>query len=73
MERIYYSLEELNHNVRRIVDNLNDRKIQSQSFSRREAFDSYDKPKMRPPDQWTFLSLRVPLFPEGPQQLPPAL
>ena len=47
-ERIYYTMEELNRNVRRIVDNLNDRKIQGQSFSRREAFEFYDKSKMRP-------------------------
>ena len=47
-ERVYYTMEELNQTVRRIVDNLNDRKIQGQSFSRREAFESYDRPKMRP-------------------------
>ena len=47
-ERVYYSLEELNRNIRRIVDDLNERKIQGQSFSRREAFESYDRPKMRP-------------------------
>ena len=47
-ERVYYTMEELNRNIQRIVDDLNDRKIQGQSFSRREAFESYDKPKMCP-------------------------
>lgn len=47
-ERVYYSLEELNQTIYRIVANLNDRKIQGQNFSRKEAFEAYDKPKMRP-------------------------
>lgn len=46
-ERVYYTMEELNRDVQRIIDNLNDRKIHGQSFSRREAFETHDKPKMR--------------------------
>ena len=45
-EQVFYSLEELNREIRRIIDILNDRQMQGESFSRREAFKSYDKPQM---------------------------
>ncbi len=47
-ERVYYNMEELNSDVRGIVQNLNDRKLQRLNISRREAFESYDKPRMHP-------------------------
>lgn len=47
-ESVYYSLEELNQNVWRIVASLNERKMQGQPFSRVEAFEAYDRPKMAP-------------------------
>lgn len=72
-ECVYYTLDELNRNVRRIVDNLNDRKIQGQSFSRREAFESYDKSKMRPLTNGHFSPCEYRYFQKVPQQLPFAL
>lgn len=53
-ERVYYSLEELNQDVQLIVAALNDRKMRNESYTRREAFDAFDKPQMRPLSNGSF-------------------
>ena len=53
-ERIFYSVEDLNREVRRIVNELNSRKKTGEPYSRQEAFASFDKPKMRPLSNGSF-------------------
>ena len=65
-ERICYSMEELNQNVQRIVDNLNDRKIQGQNISRIGAFEAYDKPMMWPLTNGHFVPCEYRYFVEAP-------
>ena len=47
-EKIFTSLEELNKETQKIVAVLNSRKFQNKSFSRKDAFDKYDKPCLKP-------------------------
>ena len=47
-EKIYTSLEELNSDTKKIVAALNSRNFQNKSFSRKDAFERYDKPAMKP-------------------------
>ena len=47
-EKIYFSLEEINRDVKEKIAEINNRKLKAQSFSRMEAFLRYDKPQMRP-------------------------
>lgn len=47
-EKIYFSLEEINRDVKEKIAEINNRKLKAQSFSRLEAFLRYDKPQMRP-------------------------
>ena len=45
-DRVFYSMEELNRKVRRIVNELNSRKKTGEPYSRQDAFASFDNPKM---------------------------
>lgn len=47
-EKIYVSYEELNAEIKKIVAALNSRFFQNKSFSRKDAFEKYDKPCMKP-------------------------
>ena len=47
-ENIYTSFEDLNAGIKKIVAALNSRKFQNKSFSRKDAFEKYDKPCMKP-------------------------
>ena len=47
-EKIFTSYEELNVEIKKIVAALNTRPFQNRSFSRRDAFEKYDKPCMKP-------------------------
>lgn len=47
-EKTYFSLEEINRDVKAKIAEINNRKLKAQSFSRLEAFLRYDKPQMRP-------------------------
>jgi len=47
-EKTYTSFEELNAEIKRIVAVLNSRLFQNKSFSRKDAFEKYDKPCMKP-------------------------
>ena len=47
-EKIFTSYEELNAEIKKIVAALNTRPFQNRSFSRRDAFEKYDKPCMKP-------------------------
>ncbi len=47
-EKIYTSYEELNAEIKKIVATLNARLFQNKSFSRKDAFEKYDKPCMKP-------------------------
>lgn len=47
-ERTYYHIEDINRDIKEKIAEINDRKLQKQSYSRREAFLRYDKPQMRP-------------------------
>ena len=47
-EKTYFSLEDLNAEVTKIVAVLNSRRFQNRSFSRQDAFEKYDKPCMKP-------------------------
>lgn len=53
-ERIFCSVEELNREVRRIVNEQNSRKKTGKSYSRQEAFVSFGKPKMQPLSNGSF-------------------
>ena len=53
-DRIYYTLDEVNRDMQRKVTELNGRKMQKQSFSRIEAYEKYDKPRMRPLSNGSF-------------------
>lgn len=46
-EKTYFSLEEINNDVKEKIAEINNRKLKAQSFSRLEAFLRYDKPQMR--------------------------
>lgn len=47
-DRTYFSLEELNRDVKEKIAEINNRKLKAQSFSRMEAFLRYDRPQMKP-------------------------
>ena len=47
-EKTYTSLEQINSETKKIVAELNSRNYQGKSFSRKEAFEMYDKPSMKP-------------------------
>ena len=47
-ESIFTSLEDLNRATQKIVADLNSRYFQKKSFSRKDAFEKYDKPCMKP-------------------------
>ena len=47
-EKIYTSFDELNAETQKIVTQLNSRNFQNKTFSRRDAFEKYDKPCMKP-------------------------
>ena len=47
-EKIYTSFEALNAEIKKIVAALNARLFQNKSFSRKDAFEKYDKPCMKP-------------------------
>ena len=47
-EKIYTSYDELNAEIRKIIAALNSRLFQNKSFSRKDAFEKYDKPCMKP-------------------------
>lgn len=47
-EKIYFSLEDINRDVKEKIAEINNRNLKAQSFSRMEAFLRYDKPQMRP-------------------------
>jgi transposase len=47
-EKIYTSFEELNAEIKKIIAALNTRLFQNKTFSRKDAFEKYDKPCMKP-------------------------
>lgn len=47
-EKIFTSLEELNAETQKIVAALNSRNFQGKSYSRKDAFEKYDRPCMNP-------------------------
>ena len=47
-EKIYISFEDLNADIKKIVATLNSRRFQNKNFSRKDAFEKYDKPCMKP-------------------------
>lgn len=47
-EKTYFSLEEINRDVKEKIAEINNRKLKAQPFSRLDAFLRYDKPQMRP-------------------------
>ena len=47
-EKAYFSLEEINRDVKEKIAETNNRKLKAQSFSRLEAFLRYGKPQMGP-------------------------
>ena len=47
-EKIYTSYDELNAEIKKIIAALNSRMFQNKSFSRKDAFERYDKPCMKP-------------------------
>lgn len=47
-EKVYTSFDELNVEIKRIVAVLNSRLFQNKNFSRKDAFEKYDKPCMKP-------------------------
>ncbi len=47
-EGVFTSLEELNKKTKKIVDDLNSRKMQNRQYSRKELFEKYDKPCLKP-------------------------
>lgn len=47
-EEIYTSYEDLNVAIKKIVATLNSRPFQGKSFSRKDAYEKYDKPCMNP-------------------------
>ncbi len=46
-ERTYFSIEDINRDVKEKIAEINNRKLKGQSFSRMDAFLRYDKPQMR--------------------------
>ena len=47
-DRIYYSFEALNHDIRERVEELSQRDFQRREGSRRSVFDALDRPALRP-------------------------
>lgn len=47
-EKVFTSLQELNAETKKIVATLNSRHFQGKSYSRREAYEKYDKPCLNP-------------------------
>ena len=47
-EKVHTSLEELNADIKEIVAALNSKWFQKKPFSRKDAFEKYDKPCMKP-------------------------
>ena len=54
-EKIFTSFEELNAEMQKIVSALNSRNFQNKTFSRKDAFEKYDKPCMKPLPGGTFM------------------
>ena len=54
-EKVYYSIEEINHDVRQKIAVINSEKRSRASFSKMESFLRYDKPQMKPLVSETFL------------------
>jgi len=53
-ERIFTSLEDLNAETQKIVAGLNSRQFQGKTYSRRDAFEKYDRPCLKPLPGGTF-------------------
>ena len=47
-EKIHTSLEELNRETQKIVADLNSEQFQGKTYSRRDAFEKYDRPSLKP-------------------------
>ncbi len=47
-DKVFHSLEELNAAFRKQIETLNDKKMQGKSYSRRERFETEEKPFLRP-------------------------
>ncbi len=47
-DEVFHSIEELNAAFRKQLEELNDKKMQGKSYSRRERFESEEKPLLRP-------------------------
>jgi transposase len=47
-EKTYFSIGDVNSDVKGKIAEINNRKLQGQAHSRKEAFIRYDKPRMRP-------------------------
>ena len=47
-ENVYYSIEDINRDVKSKIAEINNQKTKAQPYSRMEAFIRYDKPRMRP-------------------------
>ena len=47
-EKIYTSLGDLNAEIKKIVAALNSRSFQKKEYSRKDAFEKYDRPCMKP-------------------------
>lgn len=47
-EKVYTSWEDINNEAKRIVADLNSRNFQSKNYSRKDAYEKYDKPCMKP-------------------------
>ena len=54
-DKVYYTLDEINHDVQLKVEELNARKFQKQSYSRKEAYEKYDKPQIHPLSNGSFV------------------
>ena len=65
-DKVYYSLDEVNHDVQLKVAELNNRKMQKQPFSRMDAFERYDKPQMRPMANGSFTLCEYKYFAQVP-------
>ena len=47
-EKVYYSIEDINRDVRQKIADINNGKKTPQSLSKMESFLRYDKPQMKP-------------------------
>lgn len=65
-DKVYYTLDEINHDVRLKVAELNARKFQKQSHSRIEVYERYDKPQMHPLSNGSFAMCEYKYFAKVP-------